>query len=251
MNLPRDLEIKLDRAAKLAARAKTEADREAARSARKAALDELAKREADHWTTRALAEQNALEQLRGGSVVVEEIVQTVQVLKDGNPVWKRGRLVMKQERVKRPRLTNRDGLETLLQSQTITPGQYAHGIKYRGLWEAYDHTGGLTPPQIGQGRGGGKRPLIHPVTGAYDLSEVVKACKPARDAAELLTMERAVLASTSPDALRTLRAVAGDGRTIYSLTGRGGRRRAIKLTQGLIAALDVVGHTGKDQKNTV
>lgn len=246
MNLPRDLEIRFDRATKRIAAAKSQAERESHLRARQAVLEEAAQRLDSDWSERARAEQNALEAGRDGAVVVEEVVAMVPDLKNGNPVWKNGRMVMKRTTLKRPRLTNRDGLETLLQSQTITPGQYAWGIKYRGLWEAYDHTGGLTPPQIGQGRGGGKRPLIHPVTGAYDLGEVVKACKPARDAAALLTMERAVLASTSPDALRTLRAVAGDGATIYSLTGRGGRRRAIKLTLALIAALDVVGSTKAD-----
>jgi len=242
MNLPRDIEIRLDKADKASAKAKTDTDRQRALEARKSALDELSKREADHWTAKAMIERDRLERLRDGGLVVEELVTTVPVTKDGNPVWKRGRLVMKQERVKRSRITNSDGLETLLQAGTITAKQFAHGMTYRTLYEAADHGHGLTPPQIGAARGGAKRQPINDA-GQVDQSAVQRIIDEARHVIDLMETERDVLALCGAEPLTTLRLVAGEGRTIFSLTGRGGRRRAINLTKGLLRALDAMGAT--------
>ena len=240
MNLPRDLEIRFDRATKRIAAAKSQAERESHLRARQAVLEEAAQRLDSDWSDRARAEQNALEQMRGGSVVVEELVATVPLLKDGNPVWRRGRLVMKQERVKRSRITNSDGLQTLLQAGTITAKQFAHGMTYRTLYEAADHGHGLTPPQIGAARGGAKRQPINDA-GKIDQGAVQRIIDEARHVIDLMETERDVLALCGAEPLTTLRLVAGEGRTIFSLTGRGGRRRAINLTKGLLRALDAMG----------
>jgi|GEM_PF-5529280 len=240
--LPRDLEIRFDRAVRRIAAAKSQAERDLAMKAREAVLEEAARRADAAWTQRAQLEQDTLERMRGGALVVEELVTAVPVLKDGAPVWKRGRKVMRQERVLRPRLTNRDGLETLLQANVLNLIQHAAGMRYRGLFEACDHTGGLTPPEPGSAGGGHKRQDIHPTTAFItDPAGIAKVIFRAEASKALLEAERAVLTTNPAGVLRTLRLVAGEARTIYSLTGRGGHRRAIKLTRGLVDALDSLG----------
>jgi hypothetical protein len=240
--LPRDLEIRFDRAVKRIAHAKTQEERDKAIKAREAVLEEAARRADAAWTQRAQIEQDTLERMRGGVLIVEEIITDVPVLDDkGAHVWRRGRKKMRQERVLRPRLTNRDGLETLLKAQALTARQYAAGMRYRGLYEACDHTGGLTPPEPGSAGGGHKRQDIHPTTAVItDPAGIAKVIFRAEASKALLEAERAVLITNPAGVLRTLRLVAGEARTIYSLTGNGGRRRAIKLTNGLKDALDTI-----------
>jgi hypothetical protein len=241
--LPRDLEIRFDRAVRRIAAAKSQAERDLALKAREAVLEEAARRADAAWTQRAQIEQDTLERMRGGVLIVEEIITDVPVLDDkGAHVWKRGRKKMRQERVLRPRLTNRDGLETLLKAQALTARQYAAGMRYRGLYEACDHTGGLTPPEPGGARGGGgPKPFLKPgTTTLCDPKGVTSAILAAHSAEELHDAELAVLVTNPASTLRTLRQVAGEARTISSMCRSGGRRRAINLTNGLKDALDTI-----------
>jgi hypothetical protein len=114
-------------------------------------------------------------------------------------------------------------------------------MRYRGLYEACDHTGGLTPPEPGSTGGGHKRQDIHPTTAVItDPAGIAKVIFRAEASKALLEAERAVLITNPASNLRTLRQVAGEARTISSMCRSGGRRRAINLTQGLKDALDTI-----------
>lgn len=74
----------------------------------------------------AEAETVALEEGRGGVVEVSD----------------------RKEHAGRKRIASRDGLETLLTAGSITPIQYAAGMRYRADYELLDPEKGLTPPSL-------------------------------------------------------------------------------------------------------
>ncbi len=241
--LPRDLEIRLDKATRWAMRAKTNEEREKAASAKAAVLEEAARRIDNAYLDGARKELDGLERLRGGQVIVEDVVTDEPVLNpDGSQAFRRGRKLTKRVRAHRPRLTNRDGLETLLTAKALNAIQYVALMKYRGMYEDHDALKGLTPPDPNRaGGGGGPRALIDPNTATVvDFDGIGKVRASAIKAKELQNAEKRVYETCPADALATLRAVAGHGVSIYRLSGGGSRRRAIKLTSALVDAADAL-----------
>ena len=179
------------------------------------ALQAIATRQDMRWMHARVQEMAKLERPRGGEVIVDELVAVVPVLKDGAPVWKRGRKVMRQERVLRPRITNRDGLETLLAAEALDAVQYAALMRYRALYEAADPLKGLTPPDPDRG---GSSPGDPFGAKALWLARQRAARSAAVGAAEAVVSEAA-----GNQAVWLLREVAGKGVVVRSLatTGRG------------------------------
>ncbi len=237
--MPKDLEVRWDRAVRQLAAAKTDKARLVHQTAKRLIQEEAERRAEEAWMKRAILEQDRLERLRGGGVVLDRVLADVPVIEEGAEVWAGGKRVTRQEYVRRPRLLNRDGLISLLEAGTISAQHYAVGMKYRTIVEATDHHRGLTPPAPGQTKGH-RKPVISD-TGAVDWTGLGKLRGQARAGGDLAHADAAVASACTSDALEALRAVAGEARTIYSLTGRGGRRRAMRLTAGLIDALDRLG----------
>jgi len=122
------------------------------------------------------------------------------------------------------RIKGRDGLKSMLDSEAITEEQFNAGLVYRSLFEAVD--AGSVGSQLGRlgeasaGRTSTDAMVRHGLHGAYASVRLTEA-------------EKAV---GSPDLVAVLRAVAGHGHTIGSLTTSGHRRKA--LAAGLAKALD-------------
>lgn len=213
------------------------------------ALQAIEQRQELRWSARRLSELTELERLRGGDLVVDEVYVDVPILDEkGAPIWKRGRKKTRQERRLRPRLTNRDGLETLSRNHldaegkprldraglpmkpTIDRIQLASGLRYRVLYEAADPEKGLTPPNPDRSGAQHGDPFgARAVTAAHERS--------ARRAA-VAKIEAAVLANAGPLALNVLREVAGKGTTISALSSSGAERD--KSTKAFVRALDAV-----------
>lgn len=243
--LPRDLEIRLDKATRWAMRAKTNEEREKAAAAKAAVLEEAARRLDNAYLDGARKELDGLERLRGGQVIVEDVVTDEPVLNpDGSQAFRRGRKLTKRVRSHRPRLTNRDGLETLLQAKALNAIQYVALMKYRGLYEDHDALRSLTPPDPNRSGGGGgsafKPLLIEGTTRLAATLVIDNAIASAEKAKGLKDAEKAVVLTCPKESLPTLRAVAGHGVSIYRLSGGGSRRRAIKLTSALVDAADAL-----------
>ena len=210
-------------------------------------LQGLADREAELLTGVRAMELASLEALRGGTVVMEERDIETLILKDGAPVWRRGRKTTKRERIVRPKVLGRDGLETLATAhlkangehraradgtplqEAMTENQLAAGMRYRLAYEAADPERGLRA--VDPGASGGGRTPVDPF-GAQACSAMVRRVE-AGDA--LKRMEQIAQEVSGHDGLLVLREVAGKGRTIHSIAP--GRRRAIRLTLLLLDAL--------------
>ena len=194
------------------------------------ALQAIATRQDMRWMHARVQELAELERPRGGEVIVDELVTDVPVLKDGAPVWKRGRKVMRQERVLRPRITNRDGLETLLAAGALNAIEYAALMRYRVLYEMTDPERGLTPPNPDRG---GTRP-----GDPFGAKAVAAAKSRARMRAHIEHLEARVQEEAGQGGVRILREVAGKGMTIKAIGG-GGATRA-RNTKSLLEALDAL-----------
>lgn len=241
--LPRDLEIRHDKAVRWQMRAKTNEEREQAARAKAAVLEEAARRLDRAYLEGARKELDGLERLRGGQVIVEDVVTDEAVLNpDGSQAYRRGRKLTKRVRSTRPRLTNRDGLDTLLQAKALNAIQYVALMKYRGLYETHDPLRALTPADPGRaGGGGGPRATIDPNTAVVlDFGAIEKAIAGAKAARALVDCEASVQAVCPKESLPALRAVAGHGVSIHRLSGGGSRRRAIRLTAALVDAADAL-----------
>jgi hypothetical protein len=194
------------------------------------ALQAIATRQDMRWMHARVQELAELERPRGGEVIVDELVTDVPVLKDGAPIWKRGRKVMRQERVLRPRITNRDGLETLLAAGALDAVQYAALMRYRTLYEAADPLKSLTPPD--PDRGGSS--LGDPFGAKALWSTQQRAAR----GAVVVAAETVVSATAGNQAVWLLREVAGKGVVVRSLatTGRG-RAKCVGQIQMAASAL--------------
>lgn len=132
---------------------------------------------------------------------------------------------------------NRDGLETLLTSSSITSTQHAAGLRYRADYELLDPEKGLTPPPIDQSRkivrGGdgfaekrAERELF-----VRDLEAMIQEEDPsfrgALGRSDVERLGRAVWA---------LREIAGKGSNLLSLSSSGSVRA--RTSAGLLVALD-------------
>ena len=166
---------------------------------------QLAKLDEAETRLRALMEADALERGRGGAV------------EPGSP----------------PKVRGRDGLETLEASGAVTAMQAAAGARYREAYEAA-HRGMASSMALRPGgvRGGlGERPEG-------------PAARQARAVMAVKRMEQAVADRFGDDrpaaaeAIMVLREVAGEGRSVRTLSTSGQRRA--RLTRRLIEALDEV-----------
>lgn len=218
--LPRDLEIRLDRAQRKVTKAKTRADREAAIEERELVVIEAARRTDMAWLEDVKAEIAKLEGLRGGKVTVREEVVRVPVLKDGAPMLRRGLKVMRDERVVKVELSNRDGLLTLLEAGSISPMQFAAGMKYRAAYEDADPNRGLTPPNPDRGGSAGGDPFGDKAIGAAHARS--------KKGRALLDLDAVVFRARRVGGLQlkaegvaVFRKVVGDGQTLRGLTSSG------------------------------
>jgi len=259
--VPFDLEERFDKAHRAAMSAKTKDDRETAIRAKEAVVKEIAARQEGAYLEGVHREVEKLESLRGGDVIVDQVVTNeIETDEAGAPRQFRGRTLTRAVERKRIRINNRDGLLNLVSSNldkngeflkwpdgrikeaAITARHYAAGMRYRGLVEAMDHERGLTPPDPDRASGGGgvKPLLIEGTTRLSDPAKINRDLESSDAAMALKLVEAAVLATCTASALQALRDVAGRGMTIYELTGRGSRRRAIRMLSGLTAALDAL-----------
>jgi len=216
---------------------------------KRAALVAIERRQDMRWMSRHVSDLTQLERLRDGDLVVDEVVIDVPVLDEqGAPIWKRGRKRMRQERLLQPRLTNRDGLETLARSHLDKNGdvrkhkdgspmlpavdrlQLAAGLRYRGMYEAADPERILSPPDPSRmGR----------VPGSPFGDEAIRRMDARREQnIEIAGHEKAVFEAHGHIALQMLRAVAGKAQTVGSIATSGAARE--KFTKALVAALDVL-----------
>jgi hypothetical protein len=222
-------------------------------------LQSLAGREAELLTGLRTLELASLEARRGGSVRTEVRDIETPILKNGAPVWRRGRKLTKRERITRP-IVSRDGLESLANSHLGADGEvrrypdgspyapgidpifYAAGIRYRTLYEFADPERGLKAVDT-ESSGRGRAP------GDPWDSVTVWAIQNHADAnGTILRIEREVRAdlrslhgpAQAEKGLTLLREVAGKGSTIYSLVGSGGpATRAIALLNSTLYCLAV------------
>jgi len=207
------------------------------------ALQAIATRQDMRWMHARVQELVELERPRGGEVIVDELVTDVPVLKDGTPIWKRGRKVTRQERVLRPRITNRDGLETLLAAGALDPIQYAALMRYRALYEAADPLKGLTPPDPDSGGSSAGDPF-----GSKALWAVRQR---AAKRAAIARLEVAVASAAGYQAVWLIREVAGKGTTIRSICDSGTTRGkyALKVRQSANAILKALApHEGAQKE---
>lgn len=137
------------------------------------------------------------------------------------------------------RVLNRDGLETLLSAQSVSPLQYAAGMRYRDLFEATERSiKSNLDRSVGSGED--KRQLS-------DIGQKYQA----RKRLEMKVMEAARRVHKAPAEgglkhsdgpngrmLRTLREVAGEGRSITSISGGKSHNRKLNV-EALADALDV------------
>jgi hypothetical protein len=216
-----------------------------------------ADREAELLTGLRAAELGALEALRGGSVHTEVRDVETEILKNGAPVWYRGRKSTKRERIVRP-IVSRDGLESLARSHLNAEGEartypdgkphtpaidailFAAGMRYRRLYEDSDPERGLKavdPSSAGGGRAPGN---------PWDSATVAAIQGHAEAARTIRRIEAEVQADVTAahgrkpgqKAVWLLREIAGKGSTVYSLVGSGGPAgRAIALFETTLACL--------------
>jgi hypothetical protein len=236
-DLPRDLEIRFDRASRKIAKANTPAERERALDERAAVVDELARRSEMAWMEQVKREIEALEAARGGKVTVREEVVRVPVMKDGAPQIRRGQKVMRDERIVKVELSNRDGLEAMLEAGSITAMEYAVGVRYRGVFEAADPERGLTPPSPDRGGSGKGDPF-----GAKAIAVAHTRAKKGRD---LLALDAIVFRARrdgklllKAEGVAIFRKVVGQGHVIRDLAFSGSvRARYGKIVSAGLAAL--------------
>jgi hypothetical protein len=194
------------------------------------ALQAIATRQDMRWMHARVQELVELERPRGGEVIVDELVTDVPVLKDGAPIWKRGRKVTRQERVLRPRITNRDGLATLLAAGALDAVQYAALMRYRALYEAADPLKGLTPPDPDRGGSSPGDPF-----GARALKSAQQ--RAARSAA-VAAAEAVVAVAVGSRGVWLVREIAGKGATLRGLViGASVRERSAWLVRWAANAL--------------
>jgi len=143
----------------------------------------------------------------------------------------------RKEHEGRKRIASRDGLETLMTTRSLSPNQYAAGLRFRTDYELLDPEKGLTPPAIDQSRNitrGGEgwaakrteRELF-----VRDLEKLIqeedRTFKGANGRTAVERTGRAVWA---------LREIAGKGSNLRSLTNSGSVQASISVA--LILALD-------------
>jgi len=220
-------------------------------------LQNKADREAELLTGLRAAELGALEALRGGSVRTEvRDVETV-ILKNGAPVWYRGRKSTKRERITRP-IVSRDGLESLARSHldaegeprkhrdgspmtpAIDPILFAAGMRYRRLYEDSDPERGLKavdPSSAGGGRSPGNpwdSATVSAIQGHAEAARTIRRIE-AEVQADVTTAHGR---KPGQKAVWLLREIAGKGSTVYSLVGDGGPAgRTIRLFETTLACL--------------
>lgn len=240
---------RLARADKKIAQAREAGDNKAlnkAVDAKTLVFHDMERRDAAAYLAGRAAELAELELRREGLVIIEERIVDTPVLKDGAPVWRRGQIVTRRETVERPRITNRDGLETLATNHldqngdvrknkdgtpmapTIDGLQLAAGERYRDLYEDTDPEKGLTPPNPDRG---GSRP-----GDPFGAKAVAAAQSRARMRAQIERLEARVQEEAGQRGVRILREVAGKGQTINAVGGGGSART--RNTKALQKALD-------------
>ena len=205
------------------------------------AKQSAADREAALLTSLRALELADLEALRGGQVVTEARDIETPIVRDGAPVWRGGRKLTKRERVERPRVLSRDGLESLANSHRTADGELrktrdgrpyapaidsialAAGMRYRELYEAQDPERGLravNPESAGGGRAPGE---------PFDARTVWSVQRRADAGAQVARLEAHVAAElrqargvrAASKGVWLLREVAGKGTTVYALVGEG------------------------------
>ena len=220
-------------------------------------LQSLADREAELLTGLRTLELAGLEARRGGSVRTEVRDIETPILKNGAPVWRRGRKSTKRERITRP-IVSRDGLESLARSHlgadgevrtypdgkpyapAIDPILFAAGMRYRRLYEDSDPEKGLKAVDPGA-TGGGRAP-----GNPWDSATVAAIQGHAEAARTIRRIEAEVQADVTSahgrkpgaKAVWLLREIAGKGSTVYALVGSGGPAgRTIRLFETTLACL--------------
>lgn len=220
-------------------------------------LDQIERRRVREQDHRRRLELASLEQMRGGEVVIEETTVDVPVLRDGAPVWRRGKIETRQEVVTKVKVTSRDGLETLATAHLHSDGkqrmhddgktpmapifttiQLAALDRYRGLFLEHRE---VSLRAVDATEAGGDRTPFN-VQRSMTLERLVDvALREKRDDEKGRSFARAeayVSRIAGHEALTVLRAVAGEGHTIRSIAP--GRRKAIRYTKALLAAADVL-----------
>jgi hypothetical protein len=210
----------------------------------------LADREAEAALTIRAAELAYLEGLRGNDVVREVRNIETPILKNGAPIWRRGKISTKSETVVRPRVTNRDGLETLARSNltvdgetrlgpdrkpmppAISPLQYAAGMRYREAYEQADPERSLKAMDMAAA-GGGRSP--DDPFGRRAMGALARRVDVGR---QLDRLDRVAQAAAGHDGVLIVRAVAGLGLTVASIAPSGRRNR--RMAAALLDALDAL-----------
>lgn len=235
--LTRDEQKRLNRLERELIGARTSGDKEkakagileigAARDARVALADQVAMH----------AETTALEAGRGAAVVVEEIeVPGFATDENGRRILVNGQAIFQVTKVRRLKISARDGLETLRTAGAIDQVLYTAGLRCRADYEDLDPEKGLTPPDYAtdrvMGGGGGenwaqKRQEIQNRIGRLEgaIQQEDASYHGPGAIRPINRVGRAVL---------TLREVAGKGNTIASLGA--GKAQALN-TRALALAL--------------
>lgn len=251
--IPGKLAEKMDKARRGSPDKRQKREREAQRWADAAQVtiaQALADREAEAALAIRAVELAYLEGLRGNEIVREVRNIETPILKNGAPIWRRGKISTKSETVVRPRVTNRDGLKTLATSNltadgeirlgpdrkpippAISPMQYAAGMRYREAYEQADPERSLKAMDMATAGGGRSRedPFGHKA-----MSALARRVDIGR---QLDRLDRVAHAAAGNDGLLIVRAVAGLGLTVASIAPSGRRNR--RMTAALIDALDAM-----------
>lgn len=157
------------------------------------------------------------------------LAQTVDLdaAREGWDVDKRGPVLDRKFGKGMPRLKTRDGLVMLHESKTLSKHLLAVGLRYRAWYE-------VTQASL--------KSCLEVSDKAKGAVTTWSQCRAAQRRAALAnrvrTMEAAVATQLHPDALEALRLIAGEARTVNSIS-KSARKRE-RLAQGLALALAIV-----------
>lgn len=221
---------------------------------RLAILHALAQREDEERRQARITELAQLEALRGGQVLIEEVVVETPVVEDWRgqkvQVWRNGERLKVREHLVRPVVTSRDGLETLATMHLTIDGRVrmnrdgtpmlpaisevcrAAGMRFRELYELCDPEGVLhavNPEDMGRGK---------PPRDTFSSRVVAAIQDRAEFSGVVRRLEARVREELGEEGVYVLIEVAAKGNTIRSIAP--GRRRAIRLTFALREALGIL-----------
>lgn len=190
-----------------------------------ASIQRQARRRSDTaWLDQTHNEAQSLEGLRGETVELEELVTDVVVTDDaGAPKWRNGQIVRREEKVRRLRISTRDGLLSLGKPTTtktvdgqeivipakLQPQHIRMGLRYRDAYERADPERGLRSC-MGQSNSPGK-------PDPWSADYITRQQEIALKGAELTKMDLIIHKAAGTKALKAIRHVCGQAKPMRSL----------------------------------